>query len=195
MDSFTVLTGTAVPLRESNVDTDQIIPARYLKRITRHGYEDALFAAWRSDPDFVLNDPARAGASILVAGPDFGTGSSREHAVWALQDFGFKVVISSRFADIFRGNSGKGGLLTAVVDQAIIEQLWSAIESDPATPVTVDLQGRTVSFAGVVAPFEIDDYVRWRLLEGLDDIGLTLQSADLIESFEQARPGFTPRTA
>jgi 3-isopropylmalate/(R)-2-methylmalate dehydratase small subunit len=195
MDSFTVLTGTAVPLRESNVDTDQIIPARYLKRITRHGYEDALFAAWRSDPDFVLNDPARAGASILVAGPDFGTGSSREHAVWALQDFGFKVVISSRFADIFRGNSGKGGLLTAVVDQAIIEQLWSAIESDPSTPVTVDLQGRTVSFAGVVAPFEIDDYVRWRLLEGLDDIGLTLQSADLIESFEQARPGFTPRTA
>lgn len=195
MDSFTVLTGTAVPLRESNVDTDQIIPARYLKRITRHGYEDALFAAWRSDPDFVLNDPARAGASILVAGPDFGTGSSREHAVWALQDFGFKVVISSRFADIFRGNSGKGGLLTAVVDQTIIEQLWSAIESDPSTPVTVDLQGRTVSFAGVVAPFEIDDYVRWRLLEGLDDIGLTLQSADLIESFEQARPGFTPRTA
>ncbi len=195
MDSFTVLTGTAVPLRESNVDTDQIIPARYLKRITRHGYEDALFAAWRSDPDFVLNNPSRAGASILVAGPDFGTGSSREHAVWALQDFGFKVVISSRFADIFRGNSGKGGLLTAGVDQAIVEQLWSAIESDPSTPVTVDLQERTVSFAGVVAPFEIDDYVRWRLLEGLDDVGLTLQSADLIEGFEQARPAFTPHTA
>jgi 3-isopropylmalate/(R)-2-methylmalate dehydratase small subunit len=195
MDSFTVLTGTAVPLRASNVDTDQIIPAKYLKRITRHGYEDALFAAWRSDPDFVLNDPARAGATILVAGPDFGTGSSREHAVWALQDYGFKVVISSRFADIFRGNSGKGGLLTAVVDSATIEQLWAATESDPTTPVTVDLLARTVAFGDVVAAFEIDDYVRWRLLEGLDDIGITLQSADLIADFERARPAFTPRTA
>jgi 3-isopropylmalate/(R)-2-methylmalate dehydratase small subunit len=195
MDSFTVLTGTALPLRESNVDTDQIIPAKYLKRITRHGYEDALFAAWRSDPDFILNDPARAGATILVAGPDFGTGSSREHAVWALQDYGFKVVISSRFADIFRGNSGKGGLLTAVVDQAVVEDLWAATEADPATPITVDLVARTVAFGDVVAPFEIDDYVRWRLLEGLDDVGITLQSADLIASFERARPAFAPRTA
>jgi 3-isopropylmalate/(R)-2-methylmalate dehydratase small subunit len=195
MEKFTVHTGTAVPLRASNVDTDQIIPARYLKRITRHGYEDALFAAWRSDPDFVLNDPARAGATVLVAGPDFGTGSSREHAVWALQDYGFRVVISSRFADIFRGNSGKGGLLTAIVDQAVVDQLWAATESDPAMPVTVDLAARTVTFAAVVAAFEIDDYVRWRLLEGLDDIGITMQSADLIDGFESARPRFTPRTA
>jgi 3-isopropylmalate/(R)-2-methylmalate dehydratase small subunit len=195
MEKFTVHTGTAVPLRASNVDTDQIIPARYLKRITRHGYEDALFAAWRSDPDFVLNDPVRDGASILVAGPDFGTGSSREHAVWALQDYGFKVVISSRFADIFRGNSGKGGLLTAIVDQSVVDQLWSATEADPTTPVTVDLEARTVAFDDVVAPFEIDDYVRWRLLEGLDDVGITLQSADLIADFERARPSFTPRTA
>jgi 3-isopropylmalate/(R)-2-methylmalate dehydratase small subunit len=195
MEKFSVHTGTVVPLRASNVDTDQIIPARYLKRITRHGYEDALFAAWRTDPDFVLNDPAREGATILVAGPDFGTGSSREHAVWALQDYGFAVVISSRFADIFRGNSGKGGLLTAIVDQAVVDQLWATTESDPTTPVTVDLKARTVSFTDVVAPFEIDDYVRWRLLEGLDDIGITLQSADLIAGFERARPAFTPRTA
>jgi len=195
MDPFTVHTGTAVPLRASNVDTDQIIPARYLKRITRHGYEDALFAAWRADPEFVLNDPVRDGATILVAGPDFGTGSSREHAVWALQDYGFTVVISSRFADIFRGNSGKGGLLTAVVDQSVLEQLWAATELDPTTPVTVDLEARTVAFGDVVAPFEIDDYVRWRLLEGLDDVGITLQSADLIDDFERARPSFTPRTA
>jgi 3-isopropylmalate/(R)-2-methylmalate dehydratase small subunit len=195
MQKFTVHTGTAVPLRASNVDTDQIIPARYLKRITRHGYEDALFAAWRSDPDFVLNDPARAGATILIAGPDFGTGSSREHAVWALQDYGFTVVISSRFADIFRGNSGKGGLLTAIVDQAVVDQLWAATEADPTVPLTVDLEARTVACAGVVAPFEIDDYVRWRLLEGLDDIGITLQSADLIADYERARPAFTPRTA
>jgi len=195
MDKFSVHTGTAVPLRASNVDTDQIIPARYLKRITRHGYEDALFAAWRGDPDFVLNDPARAGATILVAGPDFGTGSSREHAVWALQDHGFKVVISSRFADIFRGNSGKGGLLTAVVDQDAVEALWRATEADPSLAVTVDLEARTVSFGDVVAAFEIDDYVRWRLMEGLDDIGITQQSAELIAAFEQRRPGFAPRTA
>ena len=195
MDSFTLLTGTAIPLRASNVDTDQIIPAKYLKRITRHGYEDALFAAWRTDPDFVLNDPSRAGATILVAGPDFGTGSSREHAVWALQDYGFRVVISSRFADIFRGNSGKGGLLTALVDQAVVEAMWVATEADPTTPITVDLEARTVAFDDVVAPFEIDDYVRWRLLEGLDDIGITTQSADLIAGFERARPAFTPRTA
>jgi 3-isopropylmalate/(R)-2-methylmalate dehydratase small subunit len=195
MDSFTVHTGTAVPLRASNVDTDQIIPAKYLKRITRHGYEDALFAAWRTDPGFVLNDPTRAGATILVAGPDFGTGSSREHAVWALQDYGFKVVISSRFADIFRGNSGKGGLLTAVVEQTVVEALWSATEADPSMQVTVDLQARTIAFGDVLAPFEIDDYVRWRLLEGLDDIGITLQSADLIADFEGRRPTFAPRTA
>ncbi len=195
MDAFTVHTGTALPLRASNVDTDQIIPAKYLKRITRHGYEDALFAAWRTDPEFILNDPARAGASILVAGPDFGTGSSREHAVWALQDYGFQVVISSRFADIFRGNSGKGGLLTAVVDQSIVEALWAATESDPGLLVTVDLPARTITFADVVAPFEIDDYVRWRLLEGLDDVGITLQSADLIGSFEASRPAFAPTTA
>jgi 3-isopropylmalate/(R)-2-methylmalate dehydratase small subunit len=195
MEKFTVHTGTAVPLRASNVDTDQIIPAKYLKRITRHGYEDALFAAWRGDPGFVLNDPARAGATILVAGPDFGTGSSREHAVWALQDYGFRVVVSSRFADIFRGNSGKGGLLTALVDQAVVDQLWAATEADPALPVTVDLESRTIAFAGVVAAFEIDDYVRWRLLEGLDDIGITLQSAELIAGFEAGRPAFAPRTA
>ena len=195
MEKFTVHTGTALPLRASNVDTDQIIPARYLKRITRHGYEDALFAAWRGDPDFVLNDPARAGASILVAGPDFGTGSSREHAVWALQDSGFRVVLSSRFADIFRGNSGKGGLLTAVVDQSVVQELWAATEADPALPVTVDLTRCTVTFAGRVAPFEIDGYVRWRLLEGLDDIGLTLQSAGLIDDYERSRPAFAPRTA
>jgi len=195
MDAFTVHTGTAVPLRASNVDTDQIIPARYLKRITRHGYEDALFAAWRSDPGFVLNDPARAGATILVAGPDFGTGSSREHAVWALQDYGFRVVISSRFADIFRGNSGKGGLLTAVVDQGVVDQLWAASEADPSTTITVDLGARTIRMGELVAEFEIDDYVRWRLMEGLDDIGITLQSVDLIDDFERGRPSFAPRTA
>ena len=195
MDAFTVHTGTAVPLRASNVDTDQIIPARYLKRITRHGYEDALFAAWRSDPGFVLNDPARAGATILVAGPDFGTGSSREHAVWALQDYGFRVVICSRFADIFRGNSGKGGLLTAVVDQGVVDQLWAASEADPSTTITVDLGARTIRMGELVAEFEIDDYVRWRLMEGLDDIGITLQSVDLIDDFERGRPSFAPRTA
>jgi 3-isopropylmalate/(R)-2-methylmalate dehydratase small subunit len=195
MDSFTVHTGTAVPLRASNVDTDQIIPARYLKRITRHGYEDALFSAWRRDPDFVLNDPRRAGATILVAGPDFGTGSSREHAVWALQDYGFKVVVSARFADIFRGNSGKGGLLTAVVEPNVVDELWTATEADPATSITVDLVARTISFGDRTAPFEIDDYVRWRLLEGLDDIGITLQSAELIADFEHARPAFAPRSA
>ncbi|MCU0283639.1 MAG: 3-isopropylmalate dehydratase small subunit [Candidatus Nanopelagicales bacterium] len=195
MEPFTVHTGTAVPLRASNVDTDQIIPAKYLKRISRHGYEDALFAAWRTDPAFVLNDPARAGATVLVAGPDFGTGSSREHAVWALQDYGFRVVISSRFADIFRGNSGKGGLLTALVEQDVVEALWAATEADPTLPVTVDLTARTVAFGATTASFEIDDYVRWRLLEGLDDIGITLQSAGLIAAFESRRPAFAPRTA
>jgi 3-isopropylmalate/(R)-2-methylmalate dehydratase small subunit len=195
MEKFTVHTGTALPLRASNVDTDQIIPASYLKRITRHGYEDALFAAWRADPGFVLNDPARAGATVLVAGPDFGTGSSREHAVWALQDYGFKVVISSRFADIFRGNSGKGGLLTALVDQSVVDRLWDATEADPAVQVTVDLVARTITCGELEAPFEIDDYVRWRLLEGLDDIGITLRSAGLIADFESGRPAFSPLTA
>ena len=194
MDEFTVHTGRALPLRRSNVDTDQIIPAEYLKRITRHGFEDALFAAWRQDPTFVLNDPAYEGVSILVAGPDFGTGSSREHAVWALQDYGFRVVLSSRFADIFRGNSGKGGLLTAVVDQSVVEALWDRIDADPATEVTVDLEAREVRAGDLVAPFEVDDYIRWRLLGGLDDIGLTLQHEADITAFEASRPAFTPTT-
>jgi 3-isopropylmalate/(R)-2-methylmalate dehydratase small subunit len=194
MEKFVVHTGTAVPLRRSNVDTDQIIPAEYLKRITRHGFEDGLFSAWRKDPDFVLNLPQYAGASILVAGPDFGTGSSREHAVWALQDYGFAVVISSRFADIFRGNSGKGGLLTAQVPQAVVEELWAAVEADPALEVTVDLENRQVRAGDLVAGFDVDDYVRWRLMEGLDDIGITLQSAAQIEAFEQTRPAWKPTT-
>jgi len=192
MDKFTVHTGRALPLRRSNVDTDQIIPAEYLKRITRHGYEDALFAAWRKDPDFILNDPTYAGVSVLVAGPEFGTGSSREHAVWALQDYGFHVVLSSRFADIFRGNSGKIGLLTAVVAQADIERIWEAVEADPATDVTVDLVAREVRVGDLTAAFEVDDYTRWRLLEGLDDIGLTLQHEGDITAFEARRPSFLP---
>ena len=195
MDKFTSHTGIAAPLRRSNVDTDQIIPAEYLKRITRHGFEDGLFAAWRKDPDFVLNQPAFAQATILVAGPDFGTGSSREHAVWALQDYGFKAVISSRFADIFRGNSGKGGLLTAQVDQAVVEQLWALLEADPSLSVTVDLTERKVKAGDLVATFDIDEYVRWRLLEGLDDIGITLQHAAEISEFEQSRPSFLPVTS
>jgi 3-isopropylmalate/(R)-2-methylmalate dehydratase small subunit len=194
MEPFTVHTGTALPLRRSDVDTDQIIPAVYLKRITRHGFEDALFAAWRQDPDFVLVRPEYAGATVLVAGPNFGTGSSREHAVWALADHGFRVVLSPRFADIFRGNAGKNGLLTAVVDQAVIEQLWDLIEADPTLQVTVDLVSREVRAGTLVAPFEVDDYTRWRLLEGLDDIGITLQSADAIDVFEAARPTFLPTT-
>jgi len=194
MDKFTVHTGTAAPLRESNVDTDQIIPAEYLKRITRHGFEDALFAAWRKDPDFLLNRPEYQGVTVLVAGPDFGTGSSREHAVWALMDYGFKVVISSRFADIFRGNSGKQGLLTAIVSQDAVETLWEMIEADPTTQVTVDLETRTISAGAVTTSFEVDDYVRWRLLEGLDDIGLTLRHVDEIGAFESARPTYKPVT-
>ena len=194
MEPFIRHTGTAAPLRRSNVDTDQIIPAEYLKRITRDGFEDGLFSAWRKDPDFVLNRPDYQGVSILVAGPDFGTGSSREHAVWALQNYGFKVVLSSRFADIFRGNSGKGGLLTAQVPQEVIERLWDMVESDPTTEVTVDLQERTVAAGDLVTPFEVDDYVRWRLLEGLDDIGITLQYADVITDFEERRPAFKPVT-
>jgi 3-isopropylmalate/(R)-2-methylmalate dehydratase small subunit len=194
MEAFTVHTGTAVPLRRSNVDTDQIIPAEYLKRITRHGFEDGLFAAWRQDPDFVLNQPQYADASILLAGPDFGTGSSREHAVWALQDYGFRVVVSSRFADIFRGNSGKGGLLTAQVPQEVVEALWAAVEADPGLAVEVDLTEREIRAGEIVAGFDVDDYVRWRLLEGLDDIGITLQHADAITEFESRRPTFLPTT-
>ncbi|HQR78730.1 MAG TPA: 3-isopropylmalate dehydratase small subunit [Actinomycetota bacterium] len=194
MEKFTSHTGVAAPLRASNVDTDQIIPAEYLKRITRTGYEDALFSAWRQDPAFVLNRPDYAGASILVAGPDFGTGSSREHAVWALSDYGFRVVISSRFADIFRGNAGKGGLVTAEVGQDVVEQLWDVLEQAPGTQITVDLQARQIRAGELTAEFVIDDYVRWRLLEGLDDIGITLQYSDEIDAFEQRRPAFLPRT-
>jgi 3-isopropylmalate/(R)-2-methylmalate dehydratase small subunit len=194
MEAFVTHTGTAAPLRRSNVDTDQIIPAEYLKRITRHGFEAGLFSSWRKDSDFVLNRPEYQGVTILVAGPDFGTGSSREHAVWALQDYGFTVVISSRFADIFRGNSGKGGLLTAVVDQDLVERIWELIEADPATLVTVDLDARQVRVGDLVAPFEVDDYVRWRLMAGIDDIGITMQYADDISAFELTRPSYKPTT-
>lgn len=194
MDKFTSHTGVAAPLRASNVDTDQIIPAEYLKRITRTGYEDALFSAWRQDPGFVLNQPDYTGASILVAGPDFGTGSSREHAVWALSDYGFRAVISARFADIFRGNAGKGGLVTAEVDQDVVERLWEILEQSPGAQVTVDLQAKQIRAGDMVAGFVIDDYVRWRLLEGLDDIGITMQHSDEIAAFEQHRPAFLPRT-
>ena len=184
MDSFTSHTGTALPLRRSNVDTDQIIPAVYLKRVTKTGFEDGLFAAWRRDPSFVLNQPQYAGATILVPGPDFGTGSSREHAVWALQNYGFKAVIGSRFGDIFRGNSGKAGLLVGVIDQKIVEELWDYIEEHPAAPITIDLVERQVVAEGFRTDFEIDNYTRWRLLEGLDDIGLTLRHVDQIGGFE-----------
>ena len=194
MEKFEVFTGTAVPLRRSNVDTDQIIPAVYLKRITKTGYDDALFAAWRAEPDFILNqEPYRAG-QVLIAGPDFGTGSSREHAVWALRDYGFKAVFSSKFADIFRGNSGKQGLLAGVITDADTEKLWAAIEASPGIGATVDLQARTVSVGSLTVPFEIDDYTRWRLLEGLDDIGLTLQNEQAIAEFEAKRPSFKPKT-
>jgi 3-isopropylmalate/(R)-2-methylmalate dehydratase small subunit len=196
MDAFITHTGTAAPLRRSNVDTDQIIPAEYLKRITRSGFEDGLFVAWRTnEPDFVLNQPQYADASILVAGPDFGTGSSREHAVWALQDGGFRVVISSRFADIFRNNSTKSGLLTVILPEADVEALWAAVEADPTTPVTVDLQTEQVTYGnGVVIPFQIDGYTRWRLLEGLDDVGLTERHLDDITAFEAQRPAWLPRS-
>jgi 3-isopropylmalate/(R)-2-methylmalate dehydratase small subunit len=195
MDAFTTHTGTAAPLRRSNVDTDQIIPAEYLKRITRSGFEDGLFVAWRTnEPDFVLNQPQYADASILVAGPDFGTGSSREHAVWALQDGGFRVVISSRFADIFRNNSTKSGLLTVILPEADVEALWAVVEADPATPVTVDLQAEQITYGDVTLPFQIDGYTRWRLLEGLDDVGLTERHLDDITAFEAQRPAWLPRT-
>jgi 3-isopropylmalate/(R)-2-methylmalate dehydratase small subunit len=194
MEAFRTHTGIGVPLRRSNVDTDQIIPAVYLKRVTRTGFEDGLFAAWRNDPSFVLNLPPFDKGSVLVAGPDFGTGSSREHAVWALMDFGFRVVISSRFADIFRGNSGKAGLLAAEVAQDDVELLWKLIEQNPGLEITVNLEDRTLSAGTVLLPFKIDDYTAWRLLEGLDDIGLTLRKQDDIDSFEKRRPAWKPLT-
>lgn len=194
MEKFTQHTGVGVPLRRSNVDTDQIIPAVYLKRVTRTGFEDALFAAWRGDPAFVLNQDAYRSGSVLVAGPDFGTGSSREHAVWALKDYGFRVVISARFADIFRGNSGKQGLLAAQVAQEDVELLWKVLETHPGTEVTVDLESKTVTCDDVVVPFAVDDYTRWRLLEGLDDIGLTLQHETEITQFEARRESWRPAT-
>jgi 3-isopropylmalate/(R)-2-methylmalate dehydratase small subunit len=194
MEKFISHTGTGIPLRRSNVDTDQIIPAVYLKRVTRSGFEDGLFAAWRNDPDFVLNKPEYKSATILVAGVDFGTGSSREHAVWALQNYGFKVVISSRFADIFRGNSLKGGLLTVILPQNEVESLWSAIEADPSMHIAVDLESKSVSYLDKKISFELDDYTRWRLMEGLDDIGLTMRNLGDVEKFEEKRANFKPKT-
>ena len=194
MQPFRSHSGIGVPLRRSNVDTDQIIPAVYLKRVTRTGFDDGLFAAWRADPNFILNLAPFDKGSVLVAGPDFGTGSSREHAVWALMDYGFRVVISSRFADIFRGNAGKAGLLAAEVAQPDVELLWKLIEQNPGLEITVDLQDRTVTAGTVVVPFAIDDYTAWRLLEGLDDIGLTLRKLDQIETFEAGRPDWKPTT-
>ena len=194
MEKFISHTGTGVPLRRSNVDTDQIIPAVYLKRVTRSGFEDGLFAAWRNDPEFVLNQEQYKSGTVLVAGPEFGTGSSREHAVWALQNYGFKVVISSRFADIFRGNSLKGGLLTVILSQTEVEAIWLAIEADPKTQIKVDLDSRTVSYNEVTVAFELDDYTRWRLMEGLDDIGLTFTKLDQVSKFEEKRMSFKPKT-
>ena len=194
MDAFETHTGVGVPLRRSNVDTDQIIPAEYLKRVTRTGFEDGLFAAWRKDESFVLNHPSYTEGSVLVAGPDFGTGSSREHAVWALMNYGFRVVISSRFADIFRGNSGKAGMLTAQVAQDDVELIWKYLDNEPGAQVTVDLVSRTVTAGEIVAPFQIDDYTRWRLLEGLDDIGITLSHEEDIATYEATRPSWKPAT-
>lgn len=198
MDKFANHTGVAMPLKRSNVDTDQIIPAVYLKRVTRTGFEDGLFAAWRNDPEFIMNRPEYAEASVLVAGPDFGTGSSREHAVWALQNYGFKVVISSRFADIFRGNSGKAGLLAAQVDEAVVEGLWAHLEANPGAEVSVDLESRSIKAGqgddAIDATFVIDDYTRWRLLNGLDDIGITLSHEADIDAFEAKRPACKPAT-
>lgn len=187
-------TGVGVPLRVSNVDTDQIIPAVYLKRVTKTGFDDALFVNWRKNPEFVLNQEPYKNGSVLVAGPDFGTGSSREHAVWALKDYGFRVVISSRFADIFRGNSGKQGLVAAQVAQDDVELIWKALEREPGTEITVDLENKTVTVGALVVPFQIDNYVRWRLMEGLDDIGLTLQNIEAIKDYEARRPAWMPRT-
>ncbi|GAB18329.1 3-isopropylmalate dehydratase small subunit [Gordonia effusa NBRC 100432] len=194
MEPFETHQGIGVPLRRSNVDTDQIIPAVYLKRVARTGFEDGLFAGWRSDPEFILNNEPWNAGSVLVAGPDFGTGSSREHAVWALMDFGFRVVISSRFADIFRGNAGKAGLLAAQVDQSDVELLWKRLDAEPGLEVSVSLTDKTVSAGDLLVPFMIDDYTRWRLLEGLDDIGLTLREVEAISEFESARPKYKPTT-
>ncbi|TQJ31900.1 3-isopropylmalate dehydratase small subunit [Microbacterium sp. SLBN-146] len=194
MDAFTTHTGIAAPMRRSAVDTDQIIPAVYLKRVTKTGFEDALFANWRQDPDFVLNRPAYQGASILVAGPDFGTGSSREHAVWALRDYGFTAVLSPKFADIFRGNAGKQGLVTGVITEAEVEAIWDVLEQHPGIEMTVDLNERRARVGDLDLVFEIDDYTRWRLLEGLDDIGLTLRNEDAIAQFEARREAWRPRT-
>ena len=194
MEKFSSHTGVGVPLRRSNVDTDQIIPAVYLKRVTRDGFEDGLFAAWRNEESFVLNRPEYAGGSVLVAGPDFGTGSSREHAVWALQNYGFKVVLSPRFGDIFRGNSGKSGLLAAQVDDKVIGALWAYLEEQPGAEITVDLESKTVRAGDIEDSFDIDDYTRWRLLEGLDDIGITLSHEDEIATYESARPSWKPAT-
>lgn len=194
MEAFTTHTGRAVPLRRSNVDTDQIIPAHWLKKVTRDGFEDGLFEAWRKDPEFVLNKAEREGATVLVAGPDFGTGSSREHAVWALQNYGFKAVISSRFADIFRGNSLKNGLLTVVLDQKVVDALQELVENDPQAEITVDLEAREVRAEGITAAFELDENARWRLLNGLDDISITLQSEGDIAEYESKRPAFKPQT-
>ena len=194
MEKFVKHTGSALPLRRSNVDTDQIIPAVYLKRITKNGFEDGLFAAWRNDPAFELNQPQYKSATVLVVGPDFGTGSSREHAVWALQNYGFRVVLSSRFADIFRGNSQKMGLLTVILPQDEIEKIWKKVESAPDTKITVDLDAKTVSYDTTSTSFSIDDYTRWRLMEGLDDIGLTFTKIDEVAKFEEKRVSFKPKT-
>lgn len=194
MEPFNTHRGVGVPLRRSNIDTDQIIPAVYLKRVARTGFDDGLFAGWRAEPDFILNNEPWSAGSVLVAGPDFGTGSSREHAVWALMDFGFRVVISSRFADIFRGNSGKAGLLAAQVEQSDVELLWKRLDAEPGLELTVSLTDKTVSAGDLVVPFSIDDYTRWRLLEGLDDIGLTLREVEAISAFESSRPEFKPTT-
>jgi 3-isopropylmalate/(R)-2-methylmalate dehydratase small subunit len=194
MDKISVLTGTAVPLQRANVDTDQIIPAVFLKRVTKTGYDDALFYSWRQDPDFVLNRPEFAHGGILVAGPDFGTGSSREHAVWALRDFGFTAVLAPKFGDIFRGNSGKQGLLTGTISEQDVEAIWSIIDANPGIEISVDLVSRTATIGEVTVPFEIDDYTRWRLLEGLDDIGLTLRDEARITDFESRRESWRPKT-
>ena len=194
MEKFTTHTGVAAPLTRSAVDTDQIIPAVYLKRVTRTGFEDGLFAGWRADPDFILNNEPWSHGSVLVAGPDFGTGSSREHAVWALSDFGFRVVISSRFADIFRGNAGKAGLVAAQVEQPDVELLWKRLEQEPGLELTVSLEDRTVTAGDLVVPLTIDDYTRWRLMEGLDDIGLTLRQVEAISAYEKSRPSWKPTT-
>ena len=194
MDKVSVVTGVGVPLRRSNVDTDQIIPAKFLKRVTKTGYDDALFSAWRDDPGFILNQEAYAKGRVLVAGPDFGTGSSREHAVWALRDYGFDAVISSRFGEIFRSNSGKQGLVTAVVPEPVVEAIWLELEAHPGADVTVDIEAREVRCGAVHSPFDIDDYTRWRLMEGLDDIALTLQKSADIDAFEKSREAWRPQT-